>query len=134
MNYMLDTNICIYLIKHKPAKVLKKFKSISPDEICLSSVTLAELSYGVEKSQQREKNQIALEAFTLAMDIVSFDENASSCYGEIRAYLEKKGKIIGPLDLMIAAHAISLNSMLVTNNEKEFSRVPQLKVGNWANI
>ncbi len=131
MKYMLDTNICIYIIKKKPEKVLKKFETFNVGDICISSVTLAELMYGVEKSQHQQKNRVALEEFVLPLEIMPFDDSAAYCYGHIRAHLEKKGKPIGAMDLMIAAHAESLNSILVTNNKKEFSRVPKLKVENW---
>lgn len=131
MKYMLDTNICIYLIKKHPEAVLKKFKLFKIGDICISSVTFAELMYGVRKSQQQQKNQQALEEFILPLDIVPFDDAAAIDYGHIRADLEKKGALIGSLDLMIAAHAQSLNVTLVTNNKKEFLRVPHLKVEDW---
>lgn len=131
MKYMLDTNICIYIIKRKPVDVIEKFKSLSVNDVCISSVTLAELSYGVEKSQYQEKNRLALEEFTLPLEIMPFDEEAASQYGYVRALLEGRGTPIGSLDLMIAAHALSLNSIVVTNNVKEFSRIPDLKVQDW---
>lgn len=132
MKYMLDTNICIYIIKKQPDHVLKKFKTFKMGDICISSVTLAELVHGVEKSQHHQKNKTALEEFVLPLEIMPFDDLAAYQYGHIRAYLEKKGTPIGPLDLMIAAHADCLNFVLVTNNLKEFSRVPKLKLENWA--
>lgn len=128
---MLDTNICIYLIKKKPEIVLKKFKSFAIGDICISSVTLSELCYGVEKSQHHQKNKSALEEFILPLDIAPYDDKSAYYYGHIRTYLEKKGTPIGALDLMIAAHAQSINAILVTNNAKEFSRVPKLKIENW---
>jgi tRNA(fMet)-specific endonuclease VapC len=131
MKYMLDTNICIYLIKKHPKEVINKFKHFSVGDICISSVTLAELMYGVEKSQHRHKNKTALEGFLLPLEIKQFDEDAALLYGRIRTDLEKKGTPIGPLDLMIAAHAQSLKIVLVTNNKKEFSRVPTLKIEDW---
>ncbi|MBY0544228.1 MAG: type II toxin-antitoxin system VapC family toxin [Gammaproteobacteria bacterium] len=131
MKYMLDTNICIYLIKKRPQKVLKKFESLKIGDICISSVTLAELMYGIKKSQHCEKNQLALEHFSVPLDIQPFDDESARCYGHIRAVLEKKGMPIGALDLMIAAHAQSINAILVTNNVKEFSRVPDLIIENW---
>ncbi len=131
MKYMLDTNICIYIIKRKPVDVIEKFKSLNIDDVCISSVTLAELSYGVEKSQFQEKNRLALEEFTLPLEIMPFDEGAASQYGHIRTFLERSGTPIGSLDLMIAAHALSLNSIVVTNNVKEFTRIPDLKVQDW---
>jgi tRNA(fMet)-specific endonuclease VapC len=132
MKYMLDTNICIYIIKQQPQAVIKKFKLFNVGDICISSMTFAELMYGVEKSLHLKKNKTALEEFILPLDIMPFDDRAACCYGEIRAHLEKNGKVIGPLDLIIAAHARCLNAVLVTHNVKEFSRVPKLKVENWA--
>ncbi len=133
MKYMLDTNICIYIMRKRPENVLKKFQSVEVGDICISSVTLAELMYGVEKNMHHQKNRVALEEFVLPLEIVSFDDVSASSYASIRADLEKKGTPIGPLDLMIAAHAISLDLILVTNNIKEFSRVPGLIVEDWAN-
>lgn len=133
MKYMLDTNICIYIIKKQPEVVFKKFKSLEPGDICLSSVTLAELSYGVDKSKHPQKNREALAEFTLPLDIASFDSEAAHCYGHIRTVLEKKRIPIGALDLMIAAHAQSLKITLVTNNLREFTRVPNLRVVDWVN-
>jgi len=131
MKYMLDTNICIYIIKKQPSDVLSRFEDISVGDICISSITLSELTYGVQKSQHKQKNMEALKAFILPLEIAPFDDNAAFCYGDIRKALEKKGTPIGSMDLMIAAHAQSLNSILVTNNEKEFSRVHKLKHENW---
>lgn len=131
MKYLLDTDICIYIIKQHSPSVIKKFKSISLGDIGMSSITLAELLYGVEKSQQQQKNKAALEEFTLPLEIVSFDDCAAQHYSVIRAQLERKGTPIGSLDLMIAAHAQCLDVTLVTNNVKEFSRVPKLKIENW---
>ncbi|MDQ8039837.1 MAG: type II toxin-antitoxin system VapC family toxin [Rickettsiella sp.] len=128
---MLDTNICIYIIKKRPTEVIKKFKTFHIGEICMSSISLAELMYGVEKSQYPKKNSTALGEFKLPLDILPFDEEVTHYYGRVRAYLEKKGTSIGALDLMIAAHALCINSILVTNNIKEFSRVPKLRVENW---
>lgn len=131
MTYMLDTNICIYCIKHKPKQVLDKLFSCSPEEICISSITYAELCYGVEKSEYIERNRIALLFLLSNIKIMDFDSNASATYGEIRADLERKGTIIGPLDMLIGAHAKALGVTLVTNNEKEFRRITGLKVDNW---
>lgn len=128
---MLDTNICIYIIKKQPDKVLKKFNSFNIGEVGISSVTFAELMYGVAKSQYPQKNKNALEEFVLPMEIMPFDEEAGRCYGSLRSYLEKKGIPIGPMDLMIAAHAQATRSILITNNEKEFSRIPELTLENW---
>ena len=117
MRYMLDTNICIYIIKNKPESVIKELKRHDPTEICISAITYAELIHGVEKS--------------MAVEVLDFDINAANNYGKIRTYLEKQGTPIGPLDMMIAAHAQSLGYSIVTNNIKEFMRVPNLGVCNW---
>ena len=132
MRYMLDTNICIYVIKHKPEKVFKKLQTIHPEDVCISSVTYAELAHGVEKSAAVEKNKLALSMLLANMEILDFDVDAADCYGKIRAGLEKKGTPIGPLDMMIAGHAQSLGYTVVTNNVKEFSRVAALKIEDWA--
>ena len=132
MRYMLDTNICIYLIKHKPEKVFQKLQTIHPEDVCISSVTYAELVHGVEKSAAVEKNRLALSMLLANIEILDFDAVAANCYGKIRADLEKKGTPIGPLDMMIAGHAQSLGYTVVTNNVKEFSRVSALKIENWA--
>jgi len=133
MKYMLDTNICIYLIKQQPRGVIDKFQGIIPGEIAISSVTVAEMMYGVGKSQHKERNKSALESFLAPLEIVDFDFKAAQHYGAIRAYLEKMGIPIGAYDLMIAAHALSLGLILVTNNEREFQRIPDLIVENWVN-
>lgn len=132
MRYMLDTNICIYAIKHNPEKVYHKLLEHEPEEICISSVTYAELVHGVEKSAAVEKNRIALSLLLSNIEILSFDVNAADEYGRIRADLEKKGTPIGPLDMMIAGHAKSVGCIIVTNNVKEFSRVDGLVIENWA--
>ena len=132
MRYMLDTNICIYVIKHKPETVFRKLQTIHPEDVCISSVTYAELVHGVEKSIAVEKNRLALSMLLANMEILDFGVDAADCYGKIRAGLEKKGTPIGPLDMMIAGHAQSLGYTIVTNNVKEFSRVAALKIENWA--
>lgn len=131
MKYMLDTNICIYIIKHKPQKVIERFLKIDPKEICISSITFAELSYGAEKSLAKIKNHIALTLFLSNIEIKSFDMKAAEEYGYVRAELEAKGSPIGPLDTEIAAHARSLGLILVTNNTREFELVERLNVENW---
>lgn len=133
MKLMLDTNICIALIKRKPKDILDKFGAYQVGDICISSVTLAELRYGVAKSQFQEKNQAALDEFILPLEVASFDENAAMVYGNLRATLEKQGTPIGSLDTMIGAHALSLNLTIVTNNTKEFKRIQDLKVVDWLN-
>ena len=132
MRYMLDTNICIYAIKHKPEKVFQKLQTVDPQDVYVSSVTYAELVHGVEKSAAVEKNRLALSMLLANIEILDFDVDAADCYGKIRADLEKKGTPIGPLDMMIAGHAMSMGYTVVTNNAKEFSRVPNLKIENWA--
>ena len=131
MIYLLDTNICIYLIKRRPAQVLERFRRCAVGDIGLSTVTLAELQYGVAKSLFPAQNQQALDAFTLPLEVVAFDAAAAVAYGPVRAALERQGTPIGALDLLIAAHALSLGVTLVTNNPREFSRVPGLRVENW---
>jgi tRNA(fMet)-specific endonuclease VapC len=131
MKFLLDTNICIYIIKQKPLKVLHKFNTYQVGDIGISSVTVAELEFGVQKSQYPAKNQQALTQFLLPLEIVNFDHAAATIYGDIRARLEKQGTPIGSLDTLIAAHALSLQVILITNNIKEFSRVPNLKSENW---
>ena len=132
MKFMLDTNICIYLIKQKPVKVLKHFKSRSIGDIGISTISLAELRYGVSKSQHVEKNQQALNEFILPLEVADFDGKAAEEYGIIRADLEKKGKPIGSMDMLIGAHAISLGATLVTNTVREFKEIKHLKVVDWS--
>lgn len=128
---MLDTNICIYIIKEKPIKVFQTFKSLNVGDVCISSITLAELQYGVYKSQHQERNKIALVNFLAPIEILPFSGKAASLYGEIRAALEKKGQLVGAYDLLIAAHALSENLVLISNNTKEFSKIPKLHLQNW---
>ena len=131
MKYMLDTNICIYIIKHRPEEVIQKFMEHDPDDICISAITYAELVHGVEKSQAKEKNRVALMVLLSEIQIVPFDDLAAQSYGEIKAGLQKKGTPIGPMDTLIAAHAKAMNLTLVTNNTKEFVRVDGLKLEDW---
>ena len=116
MKYMLDTNICIYLIKRKPFQVLEKFQAHKLGDICVSSITVAELQYGVEKSQHQHQNQTALNLFLAPLEIVNFDNYAAQHYGQIRTKLERFGTPIGAYDLLITGHAQSLDIILVTNN------------------
>jgi tRNA(fMet)-specific endonuclease VapC len=132
MRYMLDTKICIYAIKHKPEKVFLKLQETDPEDVCISSITYAELVHGVEKSASVERNRVALSLLLSNIEIKDFDVKAADEYGKIRADLEKKGTPIGPLDMMIAGHAKSLGLAVVTNNVKEFSRVNGIEVVNWA--
>ena len=132
MRYMLDTNICIYIIKKKPAKVVDRLCALSISEVGISSITLAELEYGVAKSARPERNRDALIGFLTPLEIEAFGNEGAACYGALRAGLEKTGKPIGAMDLLIAAHALSLGAVLVTNNTREFERVPGLAMENWA--
>lgn len=130
MIYLLDTNICRYIINAKPAHVLEKFRQQEPGTIALSTVSAAELAYGVIKSGS-ERNQCALQMFFAPLEILSFDERAVWQYGVVRVSLEQSGQPIGALDTMIAAHALSIDATLVTNNEREFRRIRGLKIENW---
>ena len=132
MKLLLDTNICIYLIKKKPPSVLRHFDAYQASTIGISSITVAELEFGVQKSRYPSQNQEALEQFLLPLVILDFDHQAARAYGKLRALLESRGKVIGALDMLIAAHALSQDLPLATNNAKKFSRVPGLKVFDWA--
>jgi tRNA(fMet)-specific endonuclease VapC len=127
---LLDTNICIYIINQRPPEVLARFHAYRLGEIGLSSVVAAELAYGVAKSRS-ERNRKALEMFLAPLEILPFDEKAVWVYGELRATLEARGQPIGSLDTMIAAHALSVDAVLATNNTREFSRVAGLRLENW---
>jgi tRNA(fMet)-specific endonuclease VapC len=131
MKLMLDTNICIYIIKQQPSAVLKHFLEYQIGDIGTSSITLSELRYGVARSKYKEKNTKALDQFIIPLDIALFDEKAALAYGGIRATLEKAGTPIGAMDMLIAAHAVSLGVTLVTNNTREFSRIPGLRIVDW---
>lgn len=128
---MLDTNICIYIIKNRPQSVKEKFESFEIGDLCISSITVSELMYGAYKSQHTAKNLKALEHFLMPFDIVDYDYSAALAYGKIRADLEKKGQTIGNMDMQIAGHALSLDMTIVTNNTKEFERVVGLTLDNW---
>lgn len=131
MKFLIDTNICIYIINNRPPEVIRKFKSVAIGDIGVSSISVSELYYGVSKSKRIKENLKRLEEFLCPFEIIPYDENASKFYGEIRSQLEKQGNVIGPLDLLIAAHALSNRLILITNNEKEFKRIKSLKVENW---
>ena len=131
MIYLLDTNICIYLIKQKPPQILAKFNRYTLDDLGISAISVAELQYGVQKSRFPAQNQAALEQFLLPLNIVDFDYAAAIAYGRIRAQLEAHGTPIGAMDLLIAAQALSANLTIITNNTREFSRIPSLRVLNW---
>ncbi len=130
IKYLLDTNICIYVIKRRPVEVLAKFNEAA-GHLAISSITLAELLHGVEKSQHISKNLKAVEDFCSRLDILDYNQQAAAHYGEIRAQLERLGTPIGVNDLHIAGHARSLGTILVTNNIKEFERVDGLRLQNW---
>ena len=129
MTYMLDTNICIYAIKNKPGYVLRKIKDNMQEGLCISAITLAELVHGVEKSMYPEKNRDALVQLLALFDVLAFDELAAAEYGNICAFLQRNGIPIGTMDTL---HARAEDLILVTNNVREFSRVPDLKIENWA--
>lgn len=131
MTYLLDTNICIYLIKRRPPEVRERFARLSYGDLCLSSITVAELEYGVAKSAAPEKNAAALQALLLPLEIVPFDAAAAACYGTLRADLERRGEVIGGMDMLIAAQALAAGLVLVTNNMREFTRVAGLRCENW---
>ncbi len=131
MTYMLDTNICIYVMRKKPEKVLQRFRDELDDGICISSITLAELEYGMKHSSNPAKNEQALLRFLVPLSVLPFGTAAASEYGKIRAYLQSLGTPIGPLDMLIASHARAEGMILVTNNVREFERVPNLELENW---
>lgn len=129
--YMLDTDICIYTIKRKPIQVLKRFETLQPGMVLMSSITYAELMNGAQKSSHVDANIHRLEALSEIIEVIPFDKDAAVAYGKIRSDLEKRGLVIGGNDLFIAAHAFSRALTLATNNVKEFSRVKGLKIENW---
>ena len=131
MKYLLDTNICIYLIKREPATVTAKFRRHAVGDLGVSTVTQAELEYGVANSRLRDQNRRALERFLLPLETVPFEAGDSGAYGPLRARLERMGTPIGPLDLMIASQALYRGLIVVTNNTREFQRVPNLPLENW---
>lgn len=131
MRYMLDTNICIYAIKRRPEAVIRRISRMPPQDLCVSAVTSAELYHGVYKSRWPERNALALGLFFREISVLPFGAEAAIDYGKIRAALERAGTPIGPLDMLIAAHARSLGLTLVTNNVREFCRVEGLTVEDW---
>ena len=131
MKIMLDTNTCIAIIRSKPQRVLKRLNAYKVSDIGISWVTLAELEFGVAKSQRMEQNQAALNDFVLPLEIANFDAETARVYGRIRALLEKKGTPIGALDTMIGAHALALGVTLATHNSREFSRIKGLTIVDW---
>ena len=131
MKYMLDTNICIFVMRGKNKDILNRILKASDDGICISSITLAELTYGVEKSRYRERNLDSLIKFLTLISVKDFNQKAAEEYGRIRTALELKGTVIGPLDMLIASHAISEKLTLISHNTKEFERVEGLMLENW---
>lgn len=131
MRYMLDTNICIYIMKRRPPEVHERLRDVPVGEVALSAVVLAELRYGVRRSSQRERSEAALDDFLAFMQVLDWPEEAAEHYADIRAALAKEGAPIGSNDLLIAAHARAEGVVLVTNNGREFERVPGLHVENW---
>ena len=127
MKYMLDTNICVYVIKKRPEQVLQRFMQHDPGTLCISAITLAELEYGIENSSLPERNRLALAMFLSGIQILSFNEAAAEEYGRIRAKLRKAGTPIGANDMLIAAHAKAEGLTIVTNNTKEFDRIEDLE-------
>ena len=131
LKYMLDTNIVIYTIKNRPQLVRETFKR-HQGQMCISAVTVGELIFGAERSAQPERNLADIEGLTARLEVSPFDAAAATHFGQLRAELYSSGKPIGPYDMMIAGHARSLGLILVTNNAKEFDRVPGLRLENWS--
>ena len=130
IRYLLDTNICIYIIKQHPKHVIEHLRTLLVGDVAISAITLAELEYGAAKSSRPEQNREALIAFTAPLEVLPFDDDASLHYGEIRADLERSGMVIGAMDMLIAAHALSRSLKLVTNNSREFQRIHGLDIEN----
>lgn len=131
IRFLLDTNICIYIQRQRPGEVLARFQKLKPGDAAISVITWGELLYGAERSQQRKKAVEVLGEFKSLVPVLPMPENAGAAYGAIRATLESTGKLIGNNDLWIAAHAKAAGLAVITNNEKEFQRVPGLKILNW---
>jgi tRNA(fMet)-specific endonuclease VapC len=129
--YLLDTNICIYIVNKHPVEILEKLERYKPSEIKISSITVAEMEYGASKSSHRERNRAALKNFLSPFEILNFDSMDAEIYGIIRAKLERDGNIIGPYDMQLAAQALRADYTFVTNNIKEFKKVERLKIENW---
>lgn len=131
IKYLLDTNICIYIMNRRPIEIIHKFKQFHVGEIGVSTITVSELQYGACKSKHPKLNRQRVEEFLAPLEILPYDHQAANLYGEIRHDLETRGEVIGPFDTLIAAHAVSNDIILVTNNEKEFLRVKRLRIENW---
>jgi tRNA(fMet)-specific endonuclease VapC len=130
LQYMLDTNICIHVLKNRPEKLRERFNRLA-EQLCISTITLAELSYGVEKSSRRDDNHQAVDQFAARLDVLPFSAVAAIHYGQVRAALEAAGRPIGAHDMLIGAHARSAGMIVVTNNLREFERIPGLRTENW---
>lgn len=130
LQYMLDTSICIYVMKARPASLQGRFNRLA-DQLCISTISFAELQYGAEKSARRNANLDDVERFAARLSVLSFSAKAAAHYGQLRAELERAGRPAGPHDMLIGAHARSEGLILVTNNEREFARMPGLRVENW---
>ena len=133
MKFLLDTNICIYLIKRNHPEIFLKLIKIGFDNIFLSTISLAELEYGIANSKKSQESHVALLEFTIPFGVLDFTNSAAHCYGRIRKELKDKGQPIGELDMLIASIAMANNLTLVTNNEKEFNRISDLRIENWKN-
>lgn len=131
MNFLLDTNVCIDFLNGRFKEVTRRIREASPDNLCLSSVVIAELRYGADKNRKKESNHRKLDILTEEIGCADFDQEAANTFGRVRTDLERKGTPIGPYDMMIAAHALSLDLVLVTDNVREFNRVEGLRVENW---
>ena len=131
MKYLLDTNVCVDYLNGRYPGVTRAMQASAPEDLCVSSVAVAELRYGAEKSVQRQRNHARLDVFLAEVPCVDFDRDAAALYGRVRAALERRGTVIGPYDLQIAAHALALGLVLVSDNTREFRRVRGLKVENW---
>ena len=130
LRYMLDTNICIYVIKNRPTGLRERFNSLA-DQLCISVVTLAEMIYGAEKSARPAENLSVVEQFAARLDVLPFAEKAAAHYGQLRAELERAGQPVGAYDMMIGGHARSEGLVLVSNNPREFRRMKGLRIENW---
>lgn len=130
LTYMLDTNICIYVMKTYPPAVREKFNALA-EQLCISSITLGELHYGAEKSARRAENLVAIEHFVGRLEVLPFADKAAAHYGQVRAELERAGTPCGPHDMQIGGHARSEGLIVVTNNLREFARMPGVRVENW---
>ena len=134
MKYMLDTNVLVHLIRNKSENVKNRLRQENISDVCISSITYAELEYGVSKSSNKEKNALALLTVLSGIKVLPLGESAGKVYGSIRASLEKDGNVIGPNDMLIAAHALAEGLTLVTNNTREFGRVPGLNIEDWTDL